>query len=371
MLVIVAVLVAGRRRLTVRRHRGGAGPHPRALGLAPGRSSWRSRSSWSWSVRSSRSCCSEESATASSSRSAPDRRGRGRHRVRAHPRPRRGLPRDRGLRHRPRLSPHANGQHLSLHPPPRELQRDRARHRRHAPDASLFVQCGAYSRSWRFSSGSRRRTPRPRSRSRRAPHSARRRSTSPSTAAGDAVSYHWDLGDGSQADGPVVQHRLRGGAIHGDGDREPEPTERRPRRPSRSRAQAHADRTEGRHLRKAGRVQGPGHAGVAGARISLFAGETEVRSGKADKKGRFSFRARLRAPARFTARFGSVVSNQSAVSLRPALDVALPSSRTVGQALVLRAALRPRGSGSLAGPDLAGRRELRRRDRSTVARLSA
>ena len=31
------------------------------------------------------------------------------------------------------------------------------------------------------------------------------------TATGDAVSYHWDLGDGSQADGPVVQHRYEAG----------------------------------------------------------------------------------------------------------------------------------------------------------------
>ena len=31
------------------------------------------------------------------------------------------------------------------------------------------------------------------------------------TATGDAVSYHWDLGDGSQADGAVVQHRYEAG----------------------------------------------------------------------------------------------------------------------------------------------------------------
>ena len=31
------------------------------------------------------------------------------------------------------------------------------------------------------------------------------------TAAGDAVSYHWDLGDKAQADGPVVQHQYATG----------------------------------------------------------------------------------------------------------------------------------------------------------------
>jgi peptidoglycan hydrolase-like protein with peptidoglycan-binding domain len=111
---------------------------------------------------------------------------------------------------------------------------------------------------------------------------------------------------------------------------------------------------------------------LPGARVSLFAGEAEVRSGKPDRRGRFQFNLRLRAPGTFTARFGSVVSNQAAVPLRPALDVALPSSRTVGQALVLRAAVRPRGSGSLKVRVWRGGRKLRERtfgDRATL-RLS-
>jgi len=31
------------------------------------------------------------------------------------------------------------------------------------------------------------------------------------TATGDAVSYHWDLGDKTQADGPIVQHQYATG----------------------------------------------------------------------------------------------------------------------------------------------------------------
>ena len=31
------------------------------------------------------------------------------------------------------------------------------------------------------------------------------------TASGDAAAYHWDLGDGSVADGPVVQHQYGAG----------------------------------------------------------------------------------------------------------------------------------------------------------------
>jgi len=168
------------------------------------------------------------------------------------------------------------------------------------------------------------------------------------TATGNALSYHWDLGDGSQADGAVVQHRYEAGrytaavtATGADG----------------TMAQASVTITAvtiklngpkvgtyGRRATFTGRLV----PALRGAPVSLFADETEVRSGKADRRGRFHFRLRLRAPGTFTARFDSVVSNQAVTPLRPALDVALPGTRTVGQALVLRARLRPWGSGSLS-----------------------
>ena len=189
------------------------------------------------------------------------------------------------------------------------------------------------------------------------------------TAAGDAVSYHWDLGDGTQAEGAVVQHRYEAGkftaTVTGTGL-------------DGTQAQASVTinalkltltgpkvGTYGRRAMFRGRLV----PALQGARVSLFADEAEVRSGKADKKGRFQFNLRLRAPGTFTARFGSVVSNQAAVPLRPALDIALPSSRTVGQALVLRAAVRPRGSGSLKVRVWRGGRQLRERtfdDRATL-----
>ncbi len=171
---------------------------------------------------------------------------------------------------------------------------------------------------------------------RRAPRSARRRSTSrspqPATPSLPLGSRRRVAGRRAGRPAPV-----RGREIHGD---------RHGNGSDGTKAQASVTITArltltgpkvGTYGRRAvfkGRVV----PALRGARISLFAGDTEVRSGKADKKGRFSFPLRLRAPGTFTARFGSVVSNQSAVSLRPALDVALPSSRTVGQPLVLRAA---------------------------------
>jgi hypothetical protein len=181
------------------------------------------------------------------------------------------------------------------------------------------------------------------------------------TATGDAVSYHWELGDGSQADGALVQHRYEAGqytatvtATAADGS-----TAQASVRVTAVKMMLSGPKvgTYGRRATFTGRLV----PALRGAPVSLFAGETEVRSGKADRKGRFHFRTRLRAPSAFTARFDSVVSNQVDVPLQPGLDVSLPGSRTVGQPLVLRAALRPRGSGSLSIRVWRGGHELRER----------
>jgi PKD repeat protein len=181
------------------------------------------------------------------------------------------------------------------------------------------------------------------------------------TATGDAVSYHWNLGDGTQADGAIVQHRYEAGkftaTVTGTGA-------------DGTQAQASATITSVRITLTGPKVGTYGRRAVfkgrlkpalRGAPVSLFVGETEVRSGKADKKGRFRFRLRLRASGTFTARFGSIVSKAAAVPLRPGLDIALPSSRTVGQALVLRAAVQPKGSGSLKIRIWRGSHKLRER----------
>jgi PKD repeat protein len=167
------------------------------------------------------------------------------------------------------------------------------------------------------------------------------------TAVGDAVAYHWDLGDGTQADGAIVQHRYEAGkftakviATGADG----------------TQAQASVTITAVKITLTGPRVGTYGRRAVFKGRltpalrsapVSLFAGDTEVRSGKANKKGRFRFRMRLRAPGTFTARFGSIASSQAEVPLRPGLDIAVPPSRTVGQPLVVRAAVQPRGGGTL------------------------
>ena len=167
------------------------------------------------------------------------------------------------------------------------------------------------------------------------------------TAAGDAVAYHWDLGDKAQADGPTVQHQYPTGRFTAtvtgtaaDG----------------TTAQASVVITSaqltlsgpkmatyGRRATFKGRIA----PALRGAPITLYSGATPLRSTKADKKGRFAFKVKQTAPATYAAHFDVVASNAVPVPVRPALDVALPRAGIIGRPLKLRAKLRPSGSGTM------------------------
>jgi PKD repeat protein len=167
------------------------------------------------------------------------------------------------------------------------------------------------------------------------------------TATGDAVAYHWDLGDQSVADGPVVQHQYGPGrftatvtATGADGE-----TAQASVIITSVRLTLSGPRvgTYGRRTRLRGRMI----PALRGAPIALYSDVTPLRSAKLDKKGRFSFRVRQSAPATYSARYETVPSNPVAVAVRPGLDVSVPSSGMIGRPLVVRAVLRPRGGGRM------------------------
>jgi len=189
------------------------------------------------------------------------------------------------------------------------------------------------------------------------------------TATGDAVDYHWDLGDRTQADGPVVQHRYGAGkftatvtATGADG----------------TTAQASITITSVKLTLSGPRVATyrktvtlPGRIipTLRGASIGLYSGTTTVASAKVGRNGRFRFRVRQKATNAYSARFETISSNTVAVALRPRLDVSLPPNRMLGQRLVLHAKLKPRGSGKLRVHIWRSGRPLRARtfgDRATM-----
>jgi len=167
------------------------------------------------------------------------------------------------------------------------------------------------------------------------------------TASGDAATYHWDLGDGSVADGPVVQHQYGAGrftatvtATDSGG----------------ATAQASVVITSvqltlrgpkvGTYGRRAA-LRGRMVPALKGAPVTLYAGDAPVRTAKLDKKGRFAVRLRQGAPTTYSARYETIPSNPVPLAVRPALDVAVPPSGMIGRPLVVRAVLRPRSSGKL------------------------
>ena len=167
------------------------------------------------------------------------------------------------------------------------------------------------------------------------------------TASGDAAAYHWDLGDGSIADGPVVQHQYGPGrftvtvtATDASGE-----TARASVVITSAQLSLKGPKigTYGRRSAFRGRMV----PALKGTPITLYSGDSPVRTTKLDKRGRFAVRVRQSGPATYTARFETVPSNPVAVAVRPGLDVAVPHSGMLGRPLVVRAVLRPRSSGTL------------------------
>ena len=167
------------------------------------------------------------------------------------------------------------------------------------------------------------------------------------TANGDPATYHWDLGDGSVADGPIVQHQYGPGRFSATVTATDAGGET---------AQASVVVTSAQLSLKGPKVGTYGRRSafrgrmvpaLNGAPITLYSADSPLRTTKLDKKGRFAVRMRQGPPATYTARFETVASNAVAVAVRPALDVAVPRSGMLGRPLVVRAILRPRGSGTL------------------------
>ena len=166
------------------------------------------------------------------------------------------------------------------------------------------------------------------------------------TATGDAATYHWDLGDGTTADGPVVQHTYAAGrftarvtATNAGGET----------------AQATAVVTatgltlagprSGRY-RQVARFHGRLVPAAKGARITLYRGGHRIASTRTKRNGSFLVRGRVgAADARYTVRYAAAVSNQVALLVRPALDTAFHGSGQLGRPLSLFVRERPAAAG--------------------------
>ena len=182
------------------------------------------------------------------------------------------------------------------------------------------------------------------------------------TATGDAAAYHWDLGDGTAADGPAVQHVYAAGAFTARVTATASTGET---------AQAAVTVTSiglslaaprvGRYQQKL-RFHGRLVPARKGVRVGLFRGEQRIASVRTGKDGRFFVRGRVGTPdQRYTVRYAGAVSKAVTLAVRPGLDTAFLGSGQLGRRLSFLARARPAVAGTLTVRIWRGKRLVRAR----------
>ena len=193
------------------------------------------------------------------------------------------------------------------------------------------------------------------------------------TATGDAATYHWDLGDGTTADGAAVQHTYAAGrftarvtATNAAGET----------------AQATAVVTatgltlagprSGRYQQLA-RFRGRLIPAAKGMRIGLYRGGQRIATTRTTRNGSFVVRGRVgAADTLYTVRYAGAVSDEVALAVRPRLDTAFSGSGQLGRPLSLFVRERPAAAGLVTvrvtrGSRIVAKRSFRGRARIHLA----
>jgi N-acetylmuramoyl-L-alanine amidase len=168
------------------------------------------------------------------------------------------------------------------------------------------------------------------------------------TASGDAASYHWDLGDGTTADGASVQHVYATGlwtatvtATAGDGEI----------------AQAHVDiRSEtvtlaAHNPATYGRIAvftGSLRPAAAAVPVTLSAGGHTLGRGTTGPGGGFRIRARAGPPGAVIAHADQATSQEFQLAVRPAVTVTFTGKPSLYGKLTAVARIQPASAGTLA-----------------------
>lgn len=169
------------------------------------------------------------------------------------------------------------------------------------------------------------------------------------TAAGDAASYTWDLGDGATATGPVVSHAYAAGrfvaTVTATG-------------PTGDTAQAQVQIAVSSRTLTLGAPSAAGFGSTVtlagslrpaarGAHVRIYRGSTYVTSARVTATGRFRARLLLRSPGPYHARWGAIRSAARGIVVRPRLEARLLGVAPVGGMLTLRPRLVPAVAGKL------------------------
>ena len=168
------------------------------------------------------------------------------------------------------------------------------------------------------------------------------------TARGDAVSYRWNLGDGTSLDGAVVQHVYRAPGVYTAvvtaASASGETAEARVAVTAhRLTFEAPTRGTYGRRGRFTGSLWPP----RANARVEVRGPRGALVRGRLRRNGGFALRGRLLSRGPFRAHVAGFVSAEDTVVLRPQLRARIAGTPTVGGRLAIVARLRPAVGGTL------------------------
>jgi hypothetical protein len=168
------------------------------------------------------------------------------------------------------------------------------------------------------------------------------------TAAGDAVSYRWDLGDGTVADGARVTH------VYGPGRFVATVTATGATGETSQAQVAVTARRQTLTLRAPRIAPYESAVELAGTlrparrtRVRLYRGATYVTTVRTGAAGRFRARILLSAPGPYHARAPGVRSRQRTIRVRPRLETSLERTPTLHGRLVLTARLVPAVAGKV------------------------
>ncbi len=189
------------------------------------------------------------------------------------------------------------------------------------------------------------------------------------TAAGEAATYTWDLGDGTTATGAVVSHVYAAGthvatvtATSASG----ETAQAQVVVTATARTVSLATPRIGAYD-SAAVLTGSLRPGRAGARVQIYRGRTHVTTAVTRAGGRFRTTIRLRRPGRYRAVYAGVSSPERAIRVRPRLVVSIPDTVAAGTASAFGARVVPAAAGVVTIHIRAGGRTVAsRRGRSTV-----
>jgi PKD repeat protein len=169
------------------------------------------------------------------------------------------------------------------------------------------------------------------------------------TASGDGVAFHWQFGDGTEGDGPTVQHTYQtagrytavvtgtsfGGGTTGQASIDITAYSLSLRAPSPVR------------MGRAAVFQGALVPAEARVGIVLERNGKQVARARTNRRGAFRLKTRVRAPGTFQAMYGEIGSNTRAVRVRPLLTARFQGSSLVGSPLALVAKVKPASAGRI------------------------